>query len=93
MPPESETANNINNPMYTCHAATTQKNARPLNILIVRQVYARAIKEGRLHIDTVVETLRMVIQTVSAAPMAEYRRAAKPADMCVILIDGLLMAQ
>jgi len=29
----------------------------------------------------------MSIQTVSAAPMAEYRRAEKPADICMILID------
>ena len=93
MHPEIETANKFNNHMHTCHDATTQKNTRQLNILIVRQVYARTLKEGRRHIGTVVETLRMAIQTVSAAPMAEYRQAAKPADMCMILIDDLIIVQ
>jgi len=34
----------------------------------------------------------MAIQTVSAVPVDEYRQAKKPADICMILIDGLLMS-
>ena len=75
----------------------SKMTGRSVNVVFLRNIpditnfdYL-SFSDNRLDIEPVIEALSTAIKAVFAAYMAEHRRAGKPADLYLILIDGLLM--
>ena len=82
--------------IYTfVHDTVLQKNDRHLKYLFfdifTPQLSTMTGRSVNVVFLPVIEALSTAIKAVFAAYMAEHRRAGKPADLYLILIDGLLM--